>query len=92
MITIKTMLEAMISLSIAIIVFAFGYGKLNSDVKNNKQVSDDRYKLLQKDLDSIKDDVDQTKDNVGDIKVTLQVLKTSAEYIVKSIDEIKNKS
>lgn len=77
--------EAIISLFVSLFIFVFGYGQLHAKVKSNRELSDGRYALVQKELDAIKDANDDTQKSLTEIKVTLQRLSSDIHYIKENI-------
>jgi len=84
------MLEAAVALFIGLIVGAVGYGNLQEKVKSNKQISDDRYVLLTKELDAIKSNNDTTTKILHEIQVSLKGLSSDIFYIKKAIDKLEH--
>jgi len=48
------MLEAIVSGLIALVVFAFGYGRLSEKINNQKEINDSRYFQTNKEIDTLK--------------------------------------
>lgn len=83
--------EAVVSGLISLVALAISYGALREKVKNNKQISDDRYALLTKELDALKVHLDDNNEMLTELKVTLSELKSDSKYIRETLREIKDK-
>lgn len=81
------MMEAIVALIISLITFAIGYGILIQKVNSNKQISDERYNLVIKDIDSLQETNDETSKVLTDIKVTLQRLSSDIHYIKEKMED-----
>ncbi len=77
------MIEALASLLISLVIFAIGYGKLVEKVKSNREVSDSRYSLVQKEIDMLREDFKV----LNEIKVTLAELKKDVQHIIERLDD-----
>lgn len=85
------MIEAGVALLIALVAFAVGYGNLQEKVKANKQISDDRWLQVQKELDALKENNDTTNKALTDIQVSLKGLGGDIHYIKKAIEKLEDK-
>lgn len=85
------MIEAAVALFLALLVFAVGYGNLQEKVKANKQTSDERYTLVQKELDAMKESNDDTKKVLNEIQVALRGVSGDIHYIKKAIEKLEDK-
>lgn len=85
------MIEAAVALLIALVAFAVGYGNLQEKVKANKQTSDERYALVQKELDAMKESNDDTKKVLNEIQVALRGVSGDIHYIKKAIEKLEEK-
>lgn len=83
------MIEAIISLVIALITFSIGYGALRQRVMNNRAVSDDRYNFVVKEIDQIKEFNDKKMESLNQIAVTLEGMKRDIHYIKEKLEEEK---
>lgn len=81
-------IESVITLVIALIAGAIGYGVLKQKVDSNKQLADDKFKNLQKQIDIISDELSTTRESLSDIKRDIAEIRIHVNYIV---DAIKNK-
>lgn len=88
---VNKMIEAAVALFLALLVFAVGYGNLQEKVKANKQTSDERYTLVQKELDAMKESNDDTKKVLNEIQVALRGVSGDIHYIKKAIEKLEEK-
>lgn len=87
---IDVMMEAFISALLSLILFAIGYGKLKERVDSNRRVSDERYNLVQKELDLLSEEINTSKATLGEIKTSVAEIRISVKYILESINELKD--
>ncbi len=89
MITHRKIMEAIITIGLAVVGYAVGYGILIQKVNGIKTVNDDRYKHLNKEIDDLKIVKETTNDTLNEINVSLQILKNDIGYIKKNLDKIE---
>jgi len=85
------MLEAGVVLILSLAGFIFGYSKLQTDVKNNKAISDERHRFTVKEIDTLKKHLDDNNEILSELKNTLTELKTDSKYIREALKELKDK-
>lgn len=79
------MIEAIITLLISLIIFAFGYGNLQGRVTANKEAAEERFKLMQKELDSLSESNSETHDAVNKILITLEGNSKDLQFIKEKL-------
>jgi hypothetical protein len=75
----KTMIEAIASGLIALLIFAFGYGRLAEKLDNQKEINDSRHFQMNKEIDTLK----KTYEVLNKMSISIALI----EQEIKKINE-----
>ena len=78
------LISSAISLGVALLMFAFGYGRLSEKMDNRKEMSDSRYFQLNKEIDVLK----KTYEVLNKMSISIALIE---QDIKKIHDKFNNK-
>lgn len=81
------MAEAAVALFIALIAFAVGYGNLQQKVAANKEMTEKRIDMMQKELDSLRESNDSTLEKINKLLVVAEGITKDIQYIKENLEK-----
>lgn len=84
-------LKNIIEIVIPILFFSFGYGKLTTQIKSNKELTESKFRFMEKEIEVVQLEKGEHTKATNQIRSDIAELKSDVKHILKTIDQINNK-